>query len=123
MGKRHRQKRAALKLIVGEALKKTWKKPPKVTLKLVRLLTGPPGPPSPELERYWRRLRGEPEPDPGFKIDELGELKSTIRKLAEHEIIDRLSFKATREIQRIEDRNFFAQINAFLAPLKKRKRT
>lgn len=112
MGKRHRQRRAHLKLIVGEAIKKTWKKVPvKVALKLLK---APPGPPPPELERYWRRLRGEAH-DPGFKETELGELRSTIKKLTEDEIIDRMCRKATYELHKIEDARVFADIERAIA--------
>lgn len=55
--------------------------------------------------------------DPGYKMTEYGELRSTIRKLTESEIIERLCWKATREIQQMEDERVFAELAAAAAPL------
>lgn len=55
--------------------------------------------------------------DPGYKMTEYGELRSTIRKLTESEIIERLCWKATREIQQMEDERVFAELERAMAPL------
>ena len=55
-----------------------------------------------------------PPPDPGYRETELGELKSTIRNLAEHEIMDRMMARAMHEIHPLEDRHVFASIAATL---------
>lgn len=62
------------------------------------------------LERIDRA--GPTSPDLGFKTTELGELRSTIRKLSEREIFDRMVAKATYDIQQLEDRRFRAELAA-----------
>lgn len=54
--------------------------------------------------------------DPGYKENEFGELKSTIRKLSEREILDRMSAKVTYDIQREEDERCFAVLDAMSPP-------
>lgn len=49
--------------------------------------------------------------DPGYKETEYGELRSTIRKLTEREILDRLAARATFDIQQAEDARVFAEID------------
>jgi len=46
----------------------------------------------------------------GYREGEDGELHSTIAKLTEYEIIDRLSAKACHDIRIREDRHVFAEI-------------
>jgi hypothetical protein len=119
MGKKHRARRTALKVIVGEALKKGGINiPVKTALKLLKGGKTPsldfPARPA-DMTRYWRRLQGEPEPDKGYKETELGELKSTIKKLTEHEIIDRMCARATFELHQQEDARVFAEIEAAIS--------
>ncbi len=106
MGKKARARRAALKLIVGQGLKKEGLDniPVKVALKLLKsgiIATTPLG----------FKLQ-----DLGYKENEFGELLSTIKKLTEHEIIDRMCARARHEIHAIEDARVFAQIEQALAP-------
>lgn len=54
--------------------------------------------------------------DPGYKEDELGRLRSTIRKLTEHEIMDRMASRATAEIQAEEDARVFAMLDEIASP-------
>ena len=62
------------------------------------------------FERINEELEGEGPPDPGYLETELGEIRSTIRKLTPYQIVDRLAAKATFEIQQQEDRRVFADI-------------
>jgi urease accessory protein UreE len=93
MGKRHRAIRAASKEILRTALRKG--NVVKVSFKQARKL-----------------LRENPL---GYKEDELGELRSTIRKLTEHEIVDRACARAMWELHKIEDANCFAAIDQAMA--------
>ncbi len=47
---------------------------------------------------------------PGYKVNEYGELRSTIRKLTQDEIIDRMAEKAKYDIQNAEDEYAFGTI-------------
>ncbi len=99
MGKRHRRNRANLKVIVGEGLKKAGiEVPVKVALKLLRGGIA-------ATTKLGLKIQ-----DLGYKENELGELVSTIRKLTEHEIIDRLCARARHEIHALEDARVFAEI-------------
>lgn len=48
--------------------------------------------------------------NPGWIVNELGQLKSTIKRLSEDEIIERLATKATYEIQQMEDERCFRSL-------------
>jgi len=61
------------------------------------------------LERIADRDAPQPR-DLGYREGEDGELHSTIAKLTEHEIIDRLCAKACHDIQIREDRLVFGEI-------------
>ena len=105
MGKRHRTNRAHLKLIVGEALKKGGiEVPVKVALKLLK------GGIAKTTKKFGLKVQ-----DLGYKENELGELVSTIKKLTEHEIIDRMMARARHEIHAIEDALVFAEIERSIA--------
>lgn len=60
------------------------------------------------INEYLQEVEGPP--DRGYIETELGEIRSTIRKLTPYEIVDRLAAKATFEIQQIEDKLFFTTL-------------
>lgn len=88
MGRLYRLKRAATKRIIREAIEHHG---------LAKVIS---------IKEAQRALR-----DPGYKANELGELRSTIRKLTEDEIIERLTWKATAEICRAEDERIFKELD------------
>lgn len=106
MGKRHRAVRSHLKLIVGSALKNGGLDdvPVKVALKVLRGGIAATTP------------LGFKVQDLGYKEDEFGELVSTIKKLTEYEIVDRMCARATNDIQRIEDARMFADLEQAASP-------
>src|SRR5271154_5840266 len=100
MGRRYRARRSYLKLILGEAIKKGGLDlPVKVAFKVLRGGIAA------------RTPLGFKIQDLGYKENEFGELCSTIKKLTEHEIVDRLVAKATQEIGAQEDAFVFASID------------
>jgi hypothetical protein len=54
--------------------------------------------------------------DPGYKENEYGELRSTILKLTEQEILNRLCAKAMWDIHQQEDARVFAELDRCLQP-------
>jgi hypothetical protein len=60
------------------------------------------------INEYLQEVDGPP--DLGYIENELGEIRSTIRKLRPEEIVDRLAAKAVFEIQQIEDRHVFRSL-------------
>lgn len=91
MGKRHQQRRALEKTICRKAMAETG-----IVV------------PIKEARRVMR--------DPGYKETELGELRSTIRKLTEQEIMERVVARATWEIQKAEDERIFAFLETIQPP-------
>lgn len=57
-----------------------------------------------------RAAGSDPKRDRGYRETDYGELRSTIRKLTELEIIERLCEKAADEIRRAEDERVIAEI-------------
>jgi len=86
MGQYHRKLRSLEKQVLRQVLPKTGRV---VSLKEAR-----------------RVLR-----DPGYKVTEYGELRSTIRKLTVVEILDRLAAKAHYEICQQEDARVFGELD------------
>lgn len=99
MGQKHRERRAAFKLIIGAGLKRGGLDHVKPSIAL-KLLRGGVARTKPKWKLQVENL--------GYKENELGELVSTIQKLTENEIIDRLCKRATYELHKIEDAHVFA---------------
>jgi hypothetical protein len=104
MGQKHRERRAAYKLIVGDGLKKGGlDMPVKVALKILKGGISA------------TTLLGFKVADLGYRENEFGELRSTIRRLTEREILDRMQAKAVFEIQWIEDQHVFSSFGASIS--------
>jgi hypothetical protein len=109
MGKRHRRTRKAVKgllrtviLLIDEEPKET---------RFDHILANLDGPSTLTVKEVTKILK-----DPGYKENEYGELRSTIRKLTEQEIINRLCAKATWDLHQLEDAKVFAELDRSLQP-------
>lgn len=105
MGRLYRLKRATEKAILRSVLVKL---DDRVRTRFERIAPAPPI----SIKEARKILR-----DPGYRENEYGELRSTIRKLTAFEIVERASARAVFELQQQEDARVFAEMGRAIAAL------